>query len=131
MSFHVPNQYRVRNGHLASDDSIGCNGMFVIPNTIGTAKGLKWAALRVIAGDGLGWEHVSVSLPNRCPKWLEMDYIKGLFWDDTDCVMQLHPPRAEWVNNHPFCLHLWRPIGIEIPRPPSIMVGDKSKGVLK
>lgn len=39
---------------------------------------------------------------------------------------QYHPPKSAYVNNHPNCLHLWRPIGIEMPRPPSIMVGIAS-----
>ena len=24
---------------------------------------------------------------------------------------------------HPYCLHMWKPIGVEIPTPPSILVG--------
>jgi len=49
--------------------------------------------------------------------------VKELFWDPEDTVMQLHPPRSEWVNNMPYCLHLWRPVGLAIPRPPNITVG--------
>lgn len=30
MTFHAPNKYRVKTGHLASDDSIGNNGAFFI-----------------------------------------------------------------------------------------------------
>jgi len=77
------------------------------------------------AGDsslGVEWEHVSVSLHNRCPNWLEMDFVKRLFWDDEEAVMQLHPPRSQWVNNHPHCLHLWRPLKAEIPLPPMVAV---------
>ena len=37
---------------------------------------------------------------------------KALFWDEDDCVIQYHPPRSEYVNNHQNCLHLWRPIGV-------------------
>lgn len=86
--------------------------------------------LKIIVGNGDGWEHVSVSLPNRCPTWAEMCIVKDLFWKPEECVMQLHPPASEHVNCHPYCLHLWRPtIGPEIPRPPSIMVGpDSHKG---
>jgi hypothetical protein len=47
--------------------------------------------LRVIASDGKGWEHISVSLPNRCPNWREMCFIKSLFWDEEDVVIQYHP----------------------------------------
>lgn len=130
--FKVPEQYRITRGPQGSDASCGCNGAFFIPSRPGRAP------FKVIASDGSGmpedptaqWEHVSVSLPDRCPTWEEMCKIKALFWDDDDCVMQLHPPRADWVNNHSYCLHLWRPADAEIPRPPGWMVGDPSLGVL-
>jgi hypothetical protein len=73
----------------------------------------------------MGWEHVSVSRQDRCPLWDEMCQIKSMFWDEDDCVIQYHPPRSEYVNLHKNCLHLWRPIGIELPMPDSIMVGFK------
>lgn len=72
-----------------------------------------------------GWEHVSVSRRDRCPTWDEMCLVKSIFWDEDDCVIQYHPPRSEYVNNHPNCLHLWRPIGVSLAMPPSIMVGFK------
>lgn len=31
---------------------------------------------------------------------------------------QLHPAKSEYVNIHPYCLHLWRPLEREIPMPP-------------
>lgn len=119
MSFHVPNQFRIRNGRYGSEDSIGNAGAFAIAN--------KRMLFMVIASDAAGWEHVSVSLPDRTPTWREMCFIKDLFWDDDDTVVQYHPPKSEYVNNHPFCLHLWRPTAIDqgIPLPPSILVGLK------
>lgn len=81
--------------------------------------------LRVMASTGddiVKWEHVSVSCENRCPTWEEMDYIKNLFWGDEETVMQLHVPRSEHKNYHPYCLHLWKPTTIEIPRPPNFTV---------
>lgn len=129
---HVPNQYRVRAGRMGSKDAAGNNGAFFVPNRC-SKDYPQTAPLCCVASDGIdtredarlarGWEHVSVSLPNRCPTWAEMDYIKSLFWDDTDAVMQLHPPRASWVNNHPHCLHMWRPTVAQIPLPSPLLVG--------
>jgi hypothetical protein len=65
------------------------------------------------------WEHVSVSTKNRTPNWYEMAFIKDLFWDESETVMQLHVPKSEHKNLHPHVLHLWRPLDHEIPRPPS------------
>lgn len=121
---HVPEQYRVRSGMFASDNNYGNNGAFFVPNRAKDGN----APLKVIASDGEGWEHVSVSLPHRCPTWEEMCRIVALFWDDSDCVIQLHPPRAQWISNHPYCLHLWRPLEAAIPLPPSWMVGYRDLG---
>src|SRR4030095_12544682 len=79
--------------------------------------------LTVIFSDGLGWEHVSVSTPGRCPNWQEMCFIKDLFWDADDVVMQLHPAKSRYVNNHPHCLHMWRPKNAAWPEPPTALVG--------
>ena len=117
----MPEKFRVKKGSLASDSSYGNNGCFIV-----SSIGLK-SPLRTIASDELGWEHCSVSVYNRCPTWQEMSFIKDMFWDDDDCVMQLHPPKSDYVDMAPYCLHLWRPIGIEIPRPPSILVGFKNE----
>jgi hypothetical protein len=65
-----------------------------------------------------GWEHVSVSLPDRCPTWEEMHKVKTLFWRDDETVIQIHPPQSKYVNQHPFCLHLWRKADAEQPLPP-------------
>lgn len=78
--------------------------------------------LLVIASASHGWDHVSVSLPNRCPNWPEMEHVKRLFFREDETAMQLHVPPSDHVNVHPFCLHLWRPIGALIPRPPAWMV---------
>lgn len=77
-----------------------------------------------------GWDHVSVSLPNRCPTWDEMDKVKRIFFKPDEVVMQLHVTEEEHISNHSFCLHLWRPVDAAIPLPPSWMVGDKRLGTI-
>ena len=113
----VPEQFRIRSGRAASDDSFGNNGAFRV------ALKTNRQTVYVIASDEGGWEHVSVSRPDRRPTWAEMCEVKALFWPDDEWVMQYHPARAEYVNAHPFCLHLWRPIGVAFPTPEAWMVG--------
>ena len=119
--FHVPEKHRIVTGRIASNESFGNNGAFELPPLRGGRK------MFAIVSDGMGWEHVSVHVLDgkalRTPTWNEMCYVKDLFWDDEDVVMQLHPKKSEYVNNHPHVLHLWRPVEKEIPTPPSIMVG--------
>lgn len=66
----------------------------------------------------LPWEHISVSAQGRCPTWEEMNWVKDLFWEPEECVLQFHPPRSVYVNRCPFALHLWKPVGVLIPLPP-------------
>lgn len=107
--FHVPETARVRIPGMPP--ARGNEGAFLIGN------------LRCIASDGEGWEHVSVSLVDRQPTWEEMCYIKNLFWDEEDWVMQFHPAKSEYVNKHPHCLHLWRPVNQDFPKPKRELVG--------
>lgn len=80
--------------------------------------------LCVVASNGASWDHVSVSIfgVERCPKWKEMQHIKELFFEPSEVVMQLHPAQKDYINIHPYVLHLWRPQKVEIPLPPKIMV---------
>lgn len=82
--------------------------------------------LKVIASAGDGWDHVSVSLENRCPSWEEMSWIARKFFGDQP-AMQLHVSSADHINYHPYCLHWWRPIGVDMPLPPQWMIGPKAR----
>ncbi len=79
--------------------------------------------LRIVWSNGCGWDHVSVSKPTKCPTWEEMCEVKKAFFDAEETVIEYHPAESEYVNNHPFCLHMWKPQGIDVPTPPSWMVG--------
>lgn len=81
----------------------------------------------VIWSIGAGWEHVSVApYPKRItPSWDDMCRIKDIFWNDDEAVIQVHPPKAEYVSNVENCLHLWRCIYKKMVLPPSILVGVK------
>lgn len=111
--------YRIRTGPYGSTDKIGMTGAFVIPSPH------RAEDMFVISSDdeSSGWEHVSVSFKKHIPSWKEMSFIKELFWEDEEAVMQLHPPRSQYVNNHEACLHLWRPLKETIPLPSTILVG--------
>jgi hypothetical protein len=75
------------------------------------------------------WEHVSVRREGKnVPNWEEMCFVKDLFWAPEELVVQYHPPRSQYVNNHPTVLHLWRSTQEKFPMPPAILVGDKDRG---
>lgn len=108
--------HRVRNEEvLKRYGSFGdeSNGVFFFPQ-----KGLF-----CIISAGEGWEHVSVSRKSRMPTYEDMMFVAKQFWDDGDTLMQLRVPKSEHINVSNFCLHWWRPIDGEIPRPAAWMVG--------
>jgi len=131
MSFHVPEPSRITTGPMGSAPQAGFWGAFDVESC---EPGWR---LAMIATDGddpdcpeaHGWEHVSVHAYRprtgqmRTPNWREMCQMKDLFWDGEDVVMQLHPRRSEYVNQHPHVLHLWRPTHVELPTPPKSLVG--------
>lgn len=106
------NRWRIREGLLGSTNKNGNNGAFSIP-------GPNNQTFIVVASDGMGWEHVSVHVAgvNRCPTWEEMCFIKDLFWEPHECVIQYHPPQNIYIDAHPYTLHLWKPQGIDLPMP--------------
>lgn len=93
----------------------GFNGAIHMPDWVGS----------IVVSWGGGWEHVSVSpfKHHITPSWDDMCYIKNLFWNEDECAVQYHPPKFQYVNNMPNCLHLWKPAGHDVEMPPSIMVG--------
>lgn len=131
--FHVPETCRLTEnvGPYTTKPFEGQYGAFTI-----ASPEPGWTLL-ALATDGkddgygvdTGWEHVSISArqgsKTRTPNWKEMCYIKDLFWDEEDAVMQLHPRKSQYVNYHPHTLHLWRPTNQVIPEPPTEFVGPK------
>jgi len=101
-----------------SDNALegGISGEYLIP--------VDGSVLAVIVADGLGWDHVSVSVRRvrRCPTWTELERIRELFFHDDETVVYYSPPRDLHINLHAFVLHMWRPQAGEIPLPPSFMV---------
>ncbi len=63
------------------------------------------------------WEHVSVCPfdPDVTPSWQDMCRLKDIFFEDEDFVLQMHPPKSQYVNIMNNCLHLWK------PRDPSLL----------
>jgi len=115
-------KYRNVSAHIVElYGSVGdeTSGVFSIPSPT------DGRLLLVIASSGVDapfWDHVSVSGEKRCPNWPEMEHVKRLFFKDDETAMQLHVPVTDHISVHPYCLHIWRPVRVEIPRPPAILV---------
>lgn len=116
---HTPNlrveKFRLTSGPTASLESDGNNGMFFVSR--------RFVTLRCMVSDGGGWDHVSVSLADRCPKHEEMEFVRELFFHDDECVVLYSVPRSNHINVHPYCLHMWRQHDVVVPLPPEWMVG--------
>lgn len=115
------NKHRITKGFFESSKQDGFNGMFEF-----SVPGRN-VPVRCICSNGEGWQHVSVSQrgSKNPPTWDVMCAIKDLFWEPEDWVVQFHPAKSEYVNNHPGCLHLWRPLKEKMPTPEWWLVGIK------
>ncbi len=85
----------------------------------------------LVASNGFGWDHVSVSLHRknganikRCPSFEEMQMIKEKLFAEEEVVFQLHPREEDYINTHPYCLHLWRPNNYNMNIPPLHSVNE-------
>ena len=78
-----------------------------------------------VASWDCGWDHVSVAplKSNKMPTWDQMCKVKEIFFRDDEAVIQIHPPKDQYVNNKSNCLHLWRSNDKKMLLPPSFMVG--------
>ena len=114
------NKWRVTNPddlrYFGGDAGDGTRGAFILFSPI------DGKALRVIAANGDGWDHVSVSRVERIPHWIEMQFIHRSFFKPHEIAMELHVPSKDHINCHPRTLHLWRPHVHLIPLPPARMV---------
>jgi len=121
------NTRRLRTGRLASAPEDGNCGAFVLPYS-------STVTLNVIASDGMGWDHVSVVAVDperqrplyRTPTWAEMCFVKDLFFEDDEAVVQFHPPKKQYRNAHEYCLHLWKQQGVVWDLPHPLMVAPAS-----
>jgi hypothetical protein len=117
-NLHELNKYRLIDrkvyemyGEFGDDK----NGAFIVP--------CNSNELKVLASSGEGWDHVSVSMKNRIPNWMEMEFIAKLFFNDDEIAIQYHVPAKEHINIMENCLHWWRPWApLVIPMPPPIFV---------
>lgn len=114
---HTLDKYRMKDHEILSYGTVGNGGNGCFKVYIGGKS------FFVIASNGGGWDHVSVSPGSlrrlTCLTWEEMCAIKDIFFYPEECVVQYHSPRSQYVNNYEYCLHLWRPNdGTEIPAPP-------------
>lgn len=57
--------------------------------------------------DGRRWLHCSLTGADRVPTWAEQVAAKEAFCGAESCAVMVMPPRSEWINNDPRCLHWW------------------------
>lgn len=85
----------------------------IAPKTNGLA-----AVVDTLTIDGKTWRHLSVSRRSRTPSHEDMMAAAEAFLDREHVALSIYPRRAEWVNLHEFCLHLWQPVGFDpVPDP--------------
>jgi len=54
-----------------------------------------------------GLNHISMSYKDKLPSYEEMKEARYQICPDIDKMAQIFPNKEEFVNLHPYCLHLW------------------------
>jgi hypothetical protein len=71
-----------------------------------------WSGLAAIVSchrelDGKPWMHVSISRADRLPSWGDLRMAKDAWIGPNRLAIQVLPRVADYVNVHPYVLHLW------------------------
>lgn len=69
----------------------------------------KFGRCRVIVSQDNGLWHLSISRKDRLPSYDELKYARYAYLPDVPYLVQIFPPKEDFVNVHQFCLHLWEP----------------------
>lgn len=69
--------------------------------------GLRAMVSAAIERDARTWLHVSLSREDRLPSWDDVREVREAFIPDELVALSVLPPSAEYVNVHPYVLHLW------------------------
>ena len=57
--------------------------------------------------NGKKWLHVSFARQSRMPSYDDMILVKRAFIGEARKAIMVLPDKANYVNLHPYCLHLW------------------------
>jgi len=56
------------------------------------------------------WLHVSCAYASKLPTWADLREVKQVFCGPKRLAISIMPSEAEYVNIHPYVLHLWCPL---------------------
>lgn len=68
---------------------------------------LKVLVSESVEADERVWLHVSFSRPTRLPTWSDLRRVKDAFIGKDKKAIQVFPAEREYVNIHPYVLHLF------------------------
>lgn len=74
-----------------------------------TEGNFKLNGCNVIVSKDAGLWHLSISRKNRLPSYDDLKEARYRFMPDIEYVVQIFPPKKDFVNLHEYCLHLWEP----------------------
>ena len=77
------------------------------PVTYENGDGVRVLISARVERDQKRWLHVSLSRRNRLPTWADLRIVKKVFVGRDRLAVQVFPRDADYVNIHPYVLHLW------------------------
>ncbi len=94
--------------YIINNERLKINNNFLVP--LNNNK----EAFVVASENFMGWNHVSAHVTEstgealkRTPSNEEMQFLRNLFFRENDVVLEFHPAKKDYVNNHSYVLHMW------------------------
>lgn len=75
-----------------------------------SSNGIQVIISELKYSDEKWWRHVSLSRKSRLPTWEDLKMVKRVFIGKDKKAIQVFPAEDEYVNIHPYVLHLFSPI---------------------
>lgn len=97
--------YEATTPPIVSGWRLDAKGRF---ESVWTHDGLGISVIRSVSReeDGRHWLHVSCAAADRIPSYPELLFVKECFVGTSRTAVQVFPPRAQYINVHPYALHL-------------------------
>ena len=88
-------------GYRYEGDSFGASAF------LNKGQGLLVLVSMSTMENGEKFLHVSVSRRSRLPSWDDLKRVKAAFIGEEREAVHVLPKASDYINLHPYCMHLW------------------------
>jgi hypothetical protein len=95
LGYQLPSKYKKVDRAFIGQEYQRSDGMKVVETT------------EVHQPENYHWHHVSCSFADKLPSYEDLQEIRKVFIGEGMTSVMIFPPEHQYINYHPFCLHLY------------------------